>query len=298
MASCGGESRPKSIFELLGNSTPMTDTMATLSIGDFSLITRLTVKALRFYEEKGLLVPARKEITGYRWYTFEQIPDGMLLRRLSDLGFGVQDMAEVLGVTKGKEEPARLDAVIRRRLAEVEAQIGELRSVRGRLEKKDPLEVIDLKDEEPIVKELAAMRVVAKRGRGTYQEVIPRLISEGCAMIFGQQNGQARINGPPIVIYLDQEYKEKDAEMEVALPVTGRLAVDPGFEVKNLPAVKVVSAIHKGPYGRVGETWGKVFKYVGEKGLKPTGPGRELYISDPKDTPPEELLTEVQIPIE
>ncbi|HTY46497.1 MAG TPA: MerR family DNA-binding transcriptional regulator [Methanomassiliicoccales archaeon] len=44
----------------------MTEARELLSIGDLSIITRLSMKALRFYDEKGLLVPVRKEITGYR----------------------------------------------------------------------------------------------------------------------------------------------------------------------------------------------------------------------------------------
>lgn len=278
-------------------STPMTETMGRLTIGEFSLITRLTVKALRFYEERGLLAPARKEITGYRWYAFEQVPEGMLLRLLSDLGFGVQDMSEVLLATRGEVDRARLDAAMARRLGEVESQLAELRSVQGRLENKDPLEVIDVRNEEPTIKEVGPTRVVAKREKGTYQEAVPRLINEECALVLGQ-GGQARICGPPMAIYHDHEYKEKDADIEVALPVSGRLAVDQGFEVKNLPGGRVVSAMHKGAYGRVGETWARAFRYIGEKGLRPCGPGRELYISDPRTTPEAELLTEVQVPVE
>ena len=45
-------------------------TVERIPIGTFSSVTRLSQRALRLYDERGLLVPAGKDIcTGYRWYT-------------------------------------------------------------------------------------------------------------------------------------------------------------------------------------------------------------------------------------
>jgi MerR family copper efflux transcriptional regulator len=60
-----------------------------LTIGTLSKLTRLTPKALRYYEGKGLLVPTRKEITGFRLYCYEHVARGLLLQRRSGFGFGV-----------------------------------------------------------------------------------------------------------------------------------------------------------------------------------------------------------------
>jgi effector-binding domain-containing protein len=48
----------------------------------------------------------------------------------------------------------------------------------------------------------------------------------------------------------------------------------------------------------VGEAWGRVLKYAQENGLRPVGPAREHYLNDPEVTPTQELLTEVQLPVE
>jgi len=275
----------------------MAEGNGTLSIGAFSMITRLSQKALRFYEEKGLLRPARKDITGYRWYSFEQVPQGLLLRRLSDLGFSVEDMNEVLEAKEAGPDRERLEAVIRRRRLEIASQVADLEAIRGLLENGKTLEVLDVKNEEPMLKDVPAMRVVSKVGKGTYAAVTPRLIGELMGLVMGPGNRQARVSGPPMAIYHDEEYKEQDAIIEVAVPVTGRLEVDEGFEVKTLPPAKVMSALHKGPFNRVGETWGRLFKHVSDKGLRPSGKARELYLSDPARTPESELLTEVQVPV-
>src|SRR3954449_2462023 len=68
-----------------------------LSIGDFSRMTFLTVKALRHYQQVGLLEPARTDpSSGYRYYRPEQVGDARLIRRLRDLDLPVDDVRAVL----------------------------------------------------------------------------------------------------------------------------------------------------------------------------------------------------------
>lgn len=275
----------------------MADSSNLLSIGAFSLITRLTPKALRFYEEKRLLVPVKKEITGYRIYSFDQIRKGLLLHRLADLGFGVRDMQTILDVVEGRTDRSAVDALIAGRIAEVRSQVSELEKVREDLENKTFEEIIDMQSEEMKVKDVPALRVVSLREKGRYDEVTPRLIGELFGMIVGQHNQQVRICGAPMSIYHDPECKEGDADIEVAIPISGRITVDTRFEIKTLDSVKVLSVMHRGAYPKVGETWERAFRLMSEKGYAPAGPGRELYLNDPHDTPESELLTEVQVPI-
>ena len=58
------------------------------------------------YDENGLPTPARREITGYRQYSYQQMRKGIQLKRLSDLGFGIREMLEI---TDGK--PASKNAL-------------------------------------------------------------------------------------------------------------------------------------------------------------------------------------------
>ena len=56
-----------------------------MSIGDFSRMTFLSVKALRHYHEVGLLPPAEVDPdTGYRRYQLEQVPMAQVIRRLRE----------------------------------------------------------------------------------------------------------------------------------------------------------------------------------------------------------------------
>lgn len=280
----------------MGDTTPMSNG-DLLNIGTFSMLTRLTPKALRFYEERGLLVPARKEITGYRFYGYDQVGRGLLLRRLSDLGFGVQDMRSLLDVIDGRADRSAVRAVIEARVQQVRAQSKELERIRGVLENSSFEEVLDMSQDIPKIVDAAPMRILSRRDKGAYHDVIPRLMGELCAVL-GSPNQTARACGPPMTIYHDVEFKETDADIEIAIPISGRITVDPPFEVRTMPGGRVVTAIHQGPYNMVGEAWGRVFKFVQENGLRPTGLCREFYMNDPAETPEAELLTEVQQPVE
>jgi DNA-binding transcriptional MerR regulator len=68
-----------------------------IPIGKFSLITRLSQKALRCYDRKGLLPPAAKDMcTGYRYYTTAQIGRGVTIKTLHGLGFPLDEIAALL----------------------------------------------------------------------------------------------------------------------------------------------------------------------------------------------------------
>jgi DNA-binding transcriptional MerR regulator len=68
-----------------------------LSIGRFADATGLTVKALRHYDEIGLLVPARVDPdNGYRYYDAAQVEDAVTIRRLRALELPLDEIGALL----------------------------------------------------------------------------------------------------------------------------------------------------------------------------------------------------------
>ena len=66
-----------------------------LKIGEFSQMMQVTVKALRHYEQKGLLFPCKvDEWTGYRYYSVEQMQRLNTIRQLQSLGFSLDEIKE------------------------------------------------------------------------------------------------------------------------------------------------------------------------------------------------------------
>ena len=64
-----------------------------MSIGEFSMLSRISVKALRFYDEQGLLRPGHTDSrSGYRYYSSAQLPEANMIRLLRSLEFGLEDI--------------------------------------------------------------------------------------------------------------------------------------------------------------------------------------------------------------
>ncbi|GAB6286673.1 MAG: hypothetical protein STSR0009_28750 [Methanoregula sp.] len=87
--------------------------------------------------------------------------------------------------------------------------------------------------------------------------------------------------------------------MECAALISGRMVLsDPAMDVRTLPGGKCLTLIHKGPYANLHEAWSRIGAYAEQHNFMSTGLHREVYLNDPNDVSDEELLTELQIPVE
>ena len=72
-----------------------------LKIGDFSRLSHLTVKTLRFYEKEGLLLPESiDDWTGYRFYKTSQLEEAAKIKAYRQLGLSIE---EIKSIQKGSD---------------------------------------------------------------------------------------------------------------------------------------------------------------------------------------------------
>src|SRR5438128_819456 len=101
-------------------------------IGEFSRLTQVTVKALRYYDEVGLLQPAAvDELTGYRYYALNQVPRLNRILALKELGLSLEQIALLLHETISLSQ---LQAMLHDKRAELEARIREEHARLARVE--------------------------------------------------------------------------------------------------------------------------------------------------------------------
>ena len=274
-------------------------TVDQIPIGRFSVVTRLSPKALRYYDEKLILVPKAKDpFTGYRYYTGDQIAVGVKISTLTGLGFSLEEITSILEAER-RGNKAAVEERLRAKLSETRAEIDRLGRVAELLDN-GPMEMLKMTLTEPVEKETQALRVISKRAKGEYGPTIGRLIGELMQCLYNPDNQRSFVKmiGPIMTIYHDEDYKAEDADVEVAIPVSGRVTVtDPSIEIKNLPAMRVASLIHKGPYETISQAYTRLNEYVTKNGLKYAGPMMDLYLNDPNNVPKEEVMTEIQAPI-
>ncbi|HEX3002364.1 MAG TPA: MerR family transcriptional regulator [Methanoregula sp.] len=273
-----------------------------IPIGRFSLITRLSQKALRLYDERGLLVPEVKDLcSGYRYYSGAQIARGVSIKTLCSLGFSPGEIGALLAAKTG-HDTGTIREMFSKRRQEIRSEVRRLQQIEAILASEDAsLELIYMSLNEPLVRDIPPQRIVGKKGTGPYGETISRLMPALCSQIFSDENQRngLKITGPFMTLYYDSEYRGKDATMECVAPITGRIVLsDPEMEVRTLPGGKCLSLIHKGPYTGLHEAWARIGAYAEEREFVFNGLHREVYLTDPHVVPEEELLTELQIPID
>ena len=90
-----------------------------LRIGDFSKLSRISIRMLRHYDEIGILHPESvDDFTGYRYYSESQLPLAGRIQALKSLGFGLSVIKEILVKYEDVREMKRFLLVKRKELEE------------------------------------------------------------------------------------------------------------------------------------------------------------------------------------
>jgi effector-binding domain-containing protein len=101
-------------------------------------------------------------------------------------------------------------------------------------------------------------------------------------------------------LYHDEEYKEKDWDIEVCEPIEGDLPETERVKVRELQAIETMACVvHQGTLITISEAYEALIKWIGENGYQIVGPGREVYLREAKegDQNDPNTLTEIQFPV-
>jgi DNA-binding transcriptional MerR regulator len=221
----------------------------------------ISPKALRYYDQKELLVPeSRDSFTGYRYYTAAQLDRGVRIKMLCNLGFGLEEIASFLEA-EARGDDADVEALLKMQLARVQNEIARLHGVESLL-KHEGKELMKMALIEPKIKEVPALQVLSRREKGALSITIEKAIADLMVVVFDPRNqrNQVKVAGPLMSIYHEEGCKdgapdevdswaEKEVDIEVAVPVVGRLEITyPNMEQKSLDGTKALSVVHKGSY--------------------------------------------------
>lgn len=105
-----------------------------MNISDVAKKTGLTSKAIRFYEEKGLMTPPLRSDNGYRTYSAKQLEELTLLRQARQMGFNLDECREMVSLLNNPQRhSADVKARTLEKVKEIENHIGQLEKMRLRL---------------------------------------------------------------------------------------------------------------------------------------------------------------------
>ena len=261
-----------------------------LKIGEFSKLSLTTVKALRFYEKEGLLVPAHiDKWTGYRYYETAQLEDAAKIKSFRQLGLSIGEIKNIFSgedariiLTDKADKLRKLKLDTEFQLSVIEF-ILEGKEMKYQVTEKEIPEMIVYSSETVLDKYSDCMQWIPSVG-------------QTCLAL----NPDIKCAEPPYEFceYLDGEYRENNIRIRHNEAVTSFGIENEYIRFRTLPATKIISIYHKGSYDNIGEAYAFIMDYAEKNGYKTAGLARECYIDGiwNKDSV-NDWLTEIQLPV-
>ncbi|GGX66351.1 MerR family transcriptional regulator [Streptomyces minutiscleroticus] len=254
-----------------------------LTIGEFSRITHLSIRALRRYHEQGLLVPAEVDpATGYRYYAPAQVRPALTIRRFRDLDLPLADLRRFLDAESAGGDAAGHDAaqqVVAAHLRRLEDRLGRTqRAVKALRELLDPeaertvnLEVL------PPQRVLAVSLDVPPGSDLSWYDAAMHDLDAAA--------GQHPVL-PPGGRYEHELFTEGHGRATVYLPAEVPLSPKAPATVRELqlPRRTAAVAVHTGPHDDLDLTYGAVGSFAARNGLRSQDLVEEVYLVGPRDT--------------
>lgn len=266
-------------------------------IGEFSKMVRISPRMLRYYEQNGLLLPAEVDrFTRYRLYSAEQMPLLFRITQLRDAGFGVEEIKMLLPLYDDTQAMRnaleRKSLEIRSLIADEQNKLQKIADLLGKFDKECVNMVYEVE-----LKSLPAVKVLSLRG------IIPLyrdewILWEKLGKYIDQK--QIKVNKDGYSTYFDEYYKEKDVDVEIAVPVDVLVESEGDFiykEYSEIPLAAVVrfSGNFDGGYDAANE---KLAAWMEKNGYEFAGNLRgHVIVSPAEDSNPDNWLTELQVPV-
>lgn len=264
----------------------------TLTIGDFSRATHLSVKMLRHYHEIRLLEPVDVDAdTGYRRYATEQIVTAQIIRRFRDLDMPLDDIHAVIDAADVESR----NQVIANHLDRLESNLARTQQA-----------VTSLRDllNHPQADARIDHRYLAATPAAVITDIVDRAdaltwyqgaIGELTALLSAQGIDPT---GPAGGVFDTELFTDDRGRAAIFLPCHPPPRQVGRVRITVIPPAELATIVHLGPHTEIDRTYGTLAAYVTRHALAVDGPIREYYLVGPSETPDEALWrTEVGWPI-
>jgi len=241
-----------------------------LSIGDFSRMTRLSVKTLRHYHEVGLVAPHRIDAaTGYRYYTADQVPTAQVVRRLRELAMPIADVRAVLAAA-----PEQRNTVISAHLHRLEAELAATRSavesLRALLDR--PTGATGIEHRSVPATATAAITATVDR-----DELVPWWEGAVGELRATVARGDLVQTGCIGALFGFGIFAEDRGEATVFIPVAGEVRAVGRVRPLTVAAAELAVVRHRGPHEDADLAYGALGEYATRHEISVDGPLREYY---------------------
>lgn len=265
-----------------------------MPIGRFARSCRLSVKALRHYDQLELLKPAFVDPkSGYRYYSPGQAKAAVMIGMLRSLDLPLSVIREALGA-----EDEDFQNIIQKETARIEAEVAlrqaAVLSLRHIAKHGQPdTRLIEIREHAP-------REVLGVHGSSDAARLIPKT-TELVRRLLGEMQELGIQSSEPILA-INTFFDGKDAiGLQVCAPFR-ELAKDLDKSLvitqrEMLAGGTFACLRHVGPYETLGLVHHAMYGWVQEFGHEAEGPIWEFYVNDPAETEPEQLITDIALPL-
>lgn len=268
-----------------------------LKIGDFSKLSRISIRMLRHYDELGLLIPASTDnFTGYRYYSEAQLPIANRITALKDMGFSLATVCEILKIYNN---PQALTQYLQLKQTEMQEQADETARRLRLLE----TTIKRLRKDGTVMNYNVTLKQLPERYVASVRDVIPTYAHEGklWQTLMEETAPLHMQNDDPcyaLAIFQDSEYKESNVDVEVQMSVKGSYTNTEHVVFKTVAPIQIASATYTGSYDKIDQVNEAVANWVRDNGYEFNGAMFNIYHVSPHETKnPEEWVTEVCYPV-
>jgi DNA-binding transcriptional MerR regulator/predicted transcriptional regulator YdeE len=261
-----------------------------MPIGRFARACRLSVKALRHYDEEQLLRPTHvDERTGYRYYTREQVRDAVTIGMLRGLGIGIPIIRRFLAGS-----PAERTAILHAEAQRIERELAHRRFALDAIARFG--ETGTLAPYGVSIRRMEAVQV-AERCVVTTAEA---MIVDTTALIyalFDELRAAGRDVLSPVFCMNDDTGSDEHIVVHACVRVDAPAPNLLQARIVDLPGGEFAVVTHVGPYEQLGLAYHALYAWAQEHGHEPRGLIREIYVNDPANVPAAALRTELLLPL-
>jgi len=238
-----------------------------LSLGRFAQAAQLSRKALRLYDQLGILVPDHVDPdSGYRYYSPEQLDRARFIRLLRGMEMPLADIRRVLATPSAAEA---VQLVLESR-TEFEKRVEQVRrateKVIAYIKKEQETMSLDIS-----VQSFPESRVVSITKHikvEPFQTFIPTALKQISAFI--KESG-ATIVGDPICFYYGPVNESDDGPVEICLPVEGQIAPSGEIQIHTVPAHRAAvgtAPVEQSKFPEIIDAWDAVMTWVRQNKFK------------------------------
>ncbi|MBI9102492.1 MAG: MerR family transcriptional regulator [Spirochaetales bacterium] len=268
------------------------------TIGQFAIMTKLTTKTLRYYDEIDLIKPVKVDFTNnYRYYDENSLLQAQQILIYRDCGIPLKEIKVITDqVSSNTEGSATLKELLINQRAAIDGKIRDVQNSRSVLQ-----EIINSleaeKMEEVNLKWHTETHALSIRERGDHDSIgniISRLYEKAAELNLQVQGAHT------ILWHEEKDFEQDSVDMEIFVPL--KLEVNQDLEslsklIKKRGRSQYCETEYEGPLSTVSLAYERILNYIDKNNLQTDGPFEETYNQTGKSFLPGKMKIVVAVPV-